>query len=103
MRVTVAYAAPGVEALIDVEVAPGAVVQDAVRQSGIVASHALDASTLTYALHGRRASAGTVLHDGDRVEMLRPLVADPKTLRRRRAEAHPLPRPPGKVKRPKTA
>lgn len=99
MRITVAYAAPGVEALVDLELAPGAVVEDAVRLSGIVARHALDVGTLAYALHGRRASAGTVLHDGDRVEMLRPLVADPKTIRRRRAESHPLPRPAAKVKR----
>ena len=99
MRVTVAYAAPGVEALVDLELAAGAVVEDAVRLSGIVARHGVDLAAVTYALHGRRASAATVLHEGDRVEILRPLVADPKTIRRRRAEAHPLPRPPVKVKR----
>jgi hypothetical protein len=99
MRVTIAYAAPGVETLVDVELAPGAVVEDAVRLSGIVARHALDIAALTYALHGRRATAGTALREGDRVELLRPLIADPKTIRRRRAAAHPLPRPPAKVRR----
>lgn len=99
MRVSVAYAAPGVEALIDVELAAGAVVEDAVRLSGVVAAHRLDLARLAYAIHGRRANAATVLHEGDRVEILRPLLADPKTIRRRRAEAHPLPRPPVKVKR----
>ena len=99
MRVTVAYAAPGVEALVDVELAPGAVVEDAVRLSGIVARHALDAAALTYALHGRRAAGGTPLREGDRVELLRPLIADPKTIRRRRAAAHPLPGPRSRARR----
>ena len=58
----------------------------------------LDAATLAYALHGRRATAGTALREGDRVELLRPLVADPKTIRRRRAAAHPLPRPRDKTR-----
>ena len=103
MRVSVAYAAPGVEALVDLELAAGAVVEDAVRLSGVIARHALDPARLAYAVHGRRATAATVLHEGDRVEILRPLLADPKTIRRRRAEAHPLPRPPAKVKRRRPA
>ena len=38
-----------------------------------------------YALHGVRAEADARLHDGDRVELLRPLLVDPKEARRRRA------------------
>ena len=37
------------------------------------------------ALHGVRAAPGDALRDGDRIELLRPLVADPKDARRRRA------------------
>jgi len=37
------------------------------------------------AVFGVRAEAGTVLRDGDRIELLRPLQADPKDARRRRA------------------
>ena len=37
------------------------------------------------ALHGVRAVPGDALRDGDRIELLRPLVADPKDARRRRA------------------
>ena len=98
MRVGVAYAAPGVEALTEIEVASGATVDDAVRLSGIVARHGLDPAALSYAIHGRRSAADAPLADGDRVEILRPLVADPKTVRRRRAAEKPLPRPPGRVK-----
>ena len=37
------------------------------------------------AVHGVRAAPGDALRDGDRIELLRPLVADPKDARRRRA------------------
>ena len=38
-----------------------------------------------YAIFGINAEASTVLHEGDRVELLRPLQIDPKEARRRRA------------------
>jgi putative ubiquitin-RnfH superfamily antitoxin RatB of RatAB toxin-antitoxin module len=37
------------------------------------------------AVFGRAATPATVLHDGDRIELLRPLLADPKQRRRERA------------------
>jgi len=45
----------------------------------------LASSEIGYAIFGQRAHPDTPLADGDRVELLRPLVADPKDLRRRRA------------------
>ena len=38
-----------------------------------------------YALHGERAEPGARLREGDRVELLRPLLVDPREARRRRA------------------
>ena len=38
------------------------------------------------AVFGRAVTPETRLHDGDRIEILRPLLADPKTARRKRAE-----------------
>ena len=98
MRVDVVYAAPGVEVVTPVEVARGATVDDAVRVSGVLARCGLDPTRLTYAIHGRRAAGDDPLADGDRVEILRPLLADPKTVRRRRAADNPLPRPPARVR-----
>ena len=46
-----------------------------------------DADIVACAVFGVRADGETVLHEGDRVELLRPLVADPKEARRRRAES----------------
>jgi uncharacterized protein len=83
--VTVAYAAPDVEALVVVRVPPGTSVGDTVAQSGIVARLGLDASRLDFAIFGRRVRADTPVADGDRVELTRPLEADPKRIRRSRA------------------
>ena len=71
--------------LVSLALPPGATVDDAVAQSGIVARFALDPSMLQFAIFGQRAEGSTPLADGDRVELTRPLVADPKRVRRKRA------------------
>lgn len=58
----------------------GATVADAVAASGL-SLEGIDG----YAIHGERAAADDPLADGDRVELLRPLLLDPKEARRRRA------------------
>jgi hypothetical protein len=83
--VTVAYAAPGVEALIAITVPAGATVNDAIVQSDIVARYSLDPSQLEAAIFGQRVQRDTPLVHGDRVELTRPLLADPKRVRRKRA------------------
>jgi len=65
---------------VTLELPAGARVADAVRLSG------LDATELAgTAVYGERVTPDTLLHDGDRVELLRALVIDPKQARRRRA------------------
>ncbi|KAF1697669.1 RnfH family protein [Pseudoxanthomonas koreensis] len=59
----------------------GATVADAVRHAAL--GH--DGEVAGYAVFGNAADASTPLRDGDRVELLRPLQADPKDARRRRA------------------
>jgi len=67
---------------VTVELAEGASVADAVRASG------LDSPSLTgYAVYGERVTPAHVLRDGDRLELLRALLIDPKQARRRRAQA----------------
>jgi len=96
MKVVVAYAAPGVEAITEVDVPEGASVADAVAASGI----ADGLPAIAYAIFGQRAAADTPVADGDRIEITRPLVADAKAVRRARAADRPLPRT-RKVKRPR--
>ena len=97
MRVTVVYAAPGAEAIEAVALPDGATVADAVARSALANRLALPA-TVSFAIHGQRARPETLVADGDRVEILRPLVADAKAVRRARAAGHPL-APTRKVKR----
>jgi putative ubiquitin-RnfH superfamily antitoxin RatB of RatAB toxin-antitoxin module len=85
LAVTVVYAAPDVEAIVETTVAAGSVVADAVAASGVLDRCKLDPRHLGYAIFGQRASASTPLVDGDRVELTRPLAIDPKEARRRRA------------------
>jgi uncharacterized protein len=85
--VSVAYAAPGVESHDTVTLNEGATVGDAVAASGVIARLNLDAALLQYAIFGQRARADSPLAHGDRVELTRPLVTDPKGGRRKRAAA----------------
>lgn len=68
---------------VEVDLPEGATVRDAMAAAGM----ANDAETVGHAVFGVRATLETVLRDGDRVELLRPLLADPKESRRRRAES----------------
>jgi putative ubiquitin-RnfH superfamily antitoxin RatB of RatAB toxin-antitoxin module len=64
----------------------GACVGDALEQSGFrTAFPAVDPARAGVGVYGIRCDIGHVLHDGDRVEVYRPLVFDPKESRRRRA------------------
>ena len=93
IRVCVAYAAPGVEALVDLRLPAGATVADAVAHSALVGRHGLDPAAIAFAIFGQRAAADTPLADGDRIELTRPLPADPKHARRERARARPAQKP----------
>ena len=67
------------------ELAEGATAREAVAASGMPARHGLDAERLKLGIAGRRVSPEQRLRDGDRVEILRPLAADPNEARRVRA------------------
>jgi putative ubiquitin-RnfH superfamily antitoxin RatB of RatAB toxin-antitoxin module len=86
IRVTV------VQALADeaIEVAlllpEGATIADAIAQAGANLRLAVaDLSRCAVGIYGKRARRDTVLADGDRVELYRPLKVDPKQARRQRA------------------
>jgi putative ubiquitin-RnfH superfamily antitoxin RatB of RatAB toxin-antitoxin module len=98
IAVTVVWATPAVQDLVDVELPAAATVADALRQSGLVEAYALDLPRLGFSVDGRRARLATTLADGDRVDITRALLVDPKEVRRLRADARPL-RPSAKPKR----
>jgi putative ubiquitin-RnfH superfamily antitoxin RatB of RatAB toxin-antitoxin module len=83
--VLVAYAEPGSERLVTLALPAGACVGDAVTASGLLAPLGPAALTLRFAIFGAIVAADTPLREGDRVELTRPLAADPKAARRVRA------------------
>lgn len=85
MIVSVVWATREVQDIVPVEILPGATLADAVRASGLIAQYELDPRTLRFALFGVRADGDALLADGDRVEIVGPLIVDPKVARARRA------------------
>ena len=88
LRIEVVYATPAAQRRYAVEVPEGATVREAMEQSGVLRDFPqIDLVRDRVGIYGRLAALDDVLREGDRVEVLRPLVADPKTSRRRRAQA----------------
>lgn len=78
LRVEVVTALPGRADRVALELEEGATVRAALAAAGRPEAPAVG-------IHGRRVTLDTPLRDGDRVELYRPLGADPKEARRRRA------------------
>ncbi|MGH6611456.1 MAG: RnfH family protein [Burkholderiaceae bacterium] len=90
-RITVVYAMPERQTIIELEVPERTSVADAVLRSGLAARFADIASRpLACAIYGRLVPLTHPVRDGDRIEILRPLLIDPKENRRRTARAAPL-------------
>jgi putative ubiquitin-RnfH superfamily antitoxin RatB of RatAB toxin-antitoxin module len=86
ITVTVIYALPGAVTEIEVRLAAGATVADAIEHSGIAARlQGKDIAGAPVGIFGKRVRRDTPLSDGDRIELYRRLIADPKRARRRRA------------------
>lgn len=85
--VEIVYALRGEQALLALEVAPGTTVQEAIEQSGIRKRFPhIDPERSKVGIFGKRVTMVTMLKEGDRVEIYRPLVAEPKDARRQRAQ-----------------
>lgn len=80
------YALPLEQTVISLELAAGSTVGQAIAESKLAQRYPeLDLARARVGIYGRRVSADTVLANGDRVEVYRALLADPKQARRRRA------------------
>ena len=86
LHVEVVYGArPGQTDLMTLTLPAGATVADALRASGLPARHGLGPDDLRVGVWSRLRDADTPLRDRDRVEIYRPLIADPKEVRKQRA------------------
>ena len=81
--VQVCYPLPGEARLRELTMEEGSTLRDAVLESGLLPQY--EPEHWPVGIFGKKKAPDTVLRDGDRVEIYRPLVADPKDARRRRA------------------
>ena len=91
IAVEVAYALPVRQTVIAVSIPPGSNVSDAITLSGIVGIHPeIDLQTNPIGIFGRRVALSARPVAGDRIEIYRPLSADPKQSRLKRARKKPV-------------
>ncbi len=87
-KVEVAYATPEEQVILTVPYTVNLTARDAIDASGILMRFpAIDLSNNTVGIFSKPCKLDTELREGDRVEIYRPLIADPKEVRRQRAAA----------------
>jgi uncharacterized protein len=87
LHVQVCYATAVHETVRDLLVEEGATIAQAIAQSGVLKDiPGIDLTVQPVGLYGKKRPLDTVLRERDRIEIYRPLVADPKESRRRRAD-----------------
>ncbi len=83
----VVYALRGEQALLTLEVEEGTSAREAIERSGILQRYPeIALARGRIGIFGKAVEPDAPLRDGDRVEIYRPLIADPKQARRERAE-----------------
>ncbi len=86
VRVEVAYARPEEQVIIPIDVPEGATLEQAIELSRIRERFPeIDLKLHKVGIFGKLSKLSAVLHPKDRVEIYRPLIADPKEVRRQRA------------------
>jgi putative ubiquitin-RnfH superfamily antitoxin RatB of RatAB toxin-antitoxin module len=86
LQVYVVYATPKDEFIHPMRVAPGTTIGQAIEGSGVLSRFPeINLVTQPVGIYAKKKTLETVLRDRDRVEIYRPLVADPKESRRKRA------------------
>ncbi|WP_304169746.1 RnfH family protein [Lonsdalea britannica] len=87
MRVEVVYALPERQFLRALKLEEGSTVKQAINASGLLTLRPeIDLTSNKVGIFSRPAKLDEALQEGDRVEIYRPITADPKELRRQRAE-----------------
>lgn len=87
INIEVAFALPEKHSLLTVTLDASATIEQAIEASGILSAHPeIDLNKNKVGIWSRMAKLQDSLNDGDRIEIYRPLIADPKEVRKRRAE-----------------
>jgi hypothetical protein len=84
MKIGIAYASTSRQAWLTVEVPDGATIADAIERSGVLKQFPeIDLEQQKVGIFGKLAKLDAALADGDRVEIYRPIICDPKTVKRK--------------------
>ena len=87
INIEVVFALRDEQTLFKKAVPSGCTVMEGIQASGLLDKYSeLDLAAHKLGIFGKLTKADTVLRDKDRIEIYRPLIADPKEVRRRRAE-----------------
>ncbi|MEQ5112866.1 MULTISPECIES: RnfH family protein [Providencia] len=87
INVEVVYALPEKQYLLSVKLTEGVTIEEAIIASGILSLRDdIDLKKNKVGIYSRPAKLSDTVQDGERIEIYRPLLADPKELRRKRAE-----------------
>lgn len=86
IHVEVVYALPRRQEVVGLELTAGSTVQQAIEASGLLPKYPeIELGKNKLGIFAKLTKADTVLRDRDRVEIYRPLIADPKEVRKQRA------------------
>ena len=87
IKIEVVYALPDEQVLLKLEVPENSTLAEAVKLSGVLDKFpGIDLEKGKFGLYGKLSKTDVVLREKDRVEIYRPLIADPKEVRKKRAE-----------------
>ncbi len=87
MHIEVVYALPHEQKVFKVTVPAGTTAIEAIEKSGVLQKYpAIDLKTNKLGVYSRLIKPDALVHDGERIEIYRPLIADPKEMRKRRAQ-----------------
>jgi hypothetical protein len=87
IQVEVLYALPQEQILLEVNVPQGSTIEEALKASGILQKYPdIDLAINKIGIFSKLSKLDVVVRDKDRIEIYRPLIADPKEVRRKRAE-----------------
>ena len=87
INVEICFAKEDEQLRVFLKLPEGATVQNALDESGLFEELGLDAKTNKVGIFSKLAKPDTILRDRDRIEIYRPLIADPKLVRKQRAES----------------
>jgi uncharacterized protein len=86
IQIEITYAKPDRQDVVRLKLPEGSTIQQAIEASGLVQRYPeIDLTKTKVGIYGKLSRMDTVVRERDRVEIYRPLIADPKEVRKQRA------------------